>query len=367
MLESLNAVILRPDGATVTCHQGRGSLIDYVICSRSAVPFLQLQAVTGVPWTPHDGLLLRIRRDAKEVTINKRIRPRPMNKARQTEDGVQRRELSWEEAQRKAESQVGSMDLGRRADLQPQLAASERLGYLDDSIEVGKRLLAWARAMELQGLSGSFGAEMADGGAAFMGRALPPRFCRRPVLPRYLDGGPQRFLGGCSEQALLWGTLRACAIKVKRAMIVDDRRRIGDTRISMIRIAIGRDWRAQYCWDLIASAEDYNAARMAIFRAVTRTATVADVEGAEQLFSRLEAKEVEAAMVRANAAWHVWVSKALRGGAGAAHRWVNKPNAATVEVTATGRLLVEDIVEHHTTEWNGIWGGRRSIGLHGCL
>ncbi len=53
---ALDAVVLRPTGGTISCHQGTGSLIDFAIVSRAALPYVKLRLDREVPWRPHDGL-----------------------------------------------------------------------------------------------------------------------------------------------------------------------------------------------------------------------------------------------------------------------------------------------------------------------
>ncbi len=61
-LAALDAVVMRPEGGSISCHQGAGTLIDYIIVSRAAVPLVQVRLDRKVPWGPHDALRLRIKR-----------------------------------------------------------------------------------------------------------------------------------------------------------------------------------------------------------------------------------------------------------------------------------------------------------------
>eukprot|EP00959_Pyramimonas_sp_CCMP1952_P160236 3351513-Pyramimonas_sp.AAC.1 len=49
-------------GDTATCNVGTGTVIDYVLCSKSAAPFIvSVTPVLAVPWKPHIGLEVTLR------------------------------------------------------------------------------------------------------------------------------------------------------------------------------------------------------------------------------------------------------------------------------------------------------------------
>eukprot|EP00959_Pyramimonas_sp_CCMP1952_P450675 9436113-Pyramimonas_sp.AAC.1 len=62
-VSKLNGII-RTAGPAGTCAncQGRDKVLDYVVCSPEASPFLKtIRAVRSVPWKPHQGLAIQLR------------------------------------------------------------------------------------------------------------------------------------------------------------------------------------------------------------------------------------------------------------------------------------------------------------------
>ena len=67
IVERLSAVVLSADVAA-TCNQGSGTHIDYVMCSRAALPFIvRVNPVVRVPWKPHIGLDIEFRSSGEQL------------------------------------------------------------------------------------------------------------------------------------------------------------------------------------------------------------------------------------------------------------------------------------------------------------
>ena len=98
-----------------------------------------------------------------------------------------------------------------------QQATAEALGIGPEAEQLGRRLLRWARALELQALSRA-GTASPDA-RSFCGRAGAPVFFTKPALdkPR-LTAAALRVPGGYSILARLWATLRALAARVRSAL-----------------------------------------------------------------------------------------------------------------------------------------------------
>ncbi len=94
----------------------------------------------------------------------------------------------------------------------------QSMGALQQSIDIGKRLLVWTRAVEIQELTARGIHPDSAEARRYKGRATPPRFRIPPRLGRQLGGGPQRLPGGYSGAARLWGTLRALMTRLKAAV-----------------------------------------------------------------------------------------------------------------------------------------------------
>ena len=50
-----------PTNSQTTCNLGRGTLIDYGICSDGLAQTVKLEALAEVPWKTHSGLVLSLR------------------------------------------------------------------------------------------------------------------------------------------------------------------------------------------------------------------------------------------------------------------------------------------------------------------
>ena len=77
LLNMMDAEAIRP--AAITCHQGAGRTIDYVVISRKLAPHLQsIEVITEVPWSPHDGLKVRLNADPLSFMTSSFRRPRQL-------------------------------------------------------------------------------------------------------------------------------------------------------------------------------------------------------------------------------------------------------------------------------------------------
>ncbi len=353
-LAALGAVVVRPQGGSASCHQGGGTLIDYAVASRAALPYISLALERRVPWSPHDGLRLSVLKAASGIKVRRCRRPAAWSTLLGTEGSGPPRELPWVEAMAKAEADLGEVDLGAVASLESQRKLMEDVGALPQALSMGRRLMIWARASELQELA----AKGIDAGTMaakrVLGRAMPPKFSEAPLIAHRLTG-PQRLPGGYSEAARLWGTLRAVASRLKTAMQAGHLGRQDSCRVELIAIACG--WRkgARRCWREVEQGADDAAGRLAVARACEPRATVDTVEAAIGTFGRLEEEAVRIGKAEANRRWHAWVARALANGGGAAHRWANAPNAPTFDVTAPGAFQPAQVVAHHTAQWSSTW------------
>ncbi len=313
-LAALDAVVVRPGGGRISCHQGAGSLIDFAIVSRHALPLVELDLVPDVPWSPHDGLRLRIRKCVKAITVKKLAKPLRYDHEEVQLVADEPWEIPWPEAKRIAQDELKHINLETDDALVHQRCLMNDLGALRESIELGKQVMVWSRATEIQALAAKGVDPTARAARKAMGRALPPRFYNAPILRRRCDPGPQRLPGGYTDDARLWATLRVLFGKLRKALAAGQPDRTAVARANLIRAAAcgeGATWRA---WLAVTSAANDNAARMAIYRACDATAGPADVEVAEALLARLEHEAVKTARDAANHRWQTWVADSLRGG-----------------------------------------------------
>ncbi len=354
-LKALNAAVLRPRGGSVSCHQGKGTLIDYAVVSKRVLPIVELALDRDVPWGPHDGLRLRIRKNVRNVMVRKLVKPRPYD---QREHDLVTREpwhLPWEEAIEAARKELKDVDLSTNAALQHQRELVKQVGGGEQAAKLSTRLMHWARATEHQALAARGIDPQCWQARKLKGRAMAAEFVEVPLAKRRCDPGAQRLPGGYSDTARLWATMRVLLGRLIRARAAGDAKRDRAARIDLIRCAAGHQeatWRA---WIMVPNAADVGAARIAAYRACMPDSTNEDAEAAGALMARMEAEEVAKNRRVASARWHAWVSRALKGGAREAHAWANAPNTFPTEVRAQGVYEPLGIVDYHSRKWAEIW------------
>ncbi len=323
--------------------------------SRKVVSLVDLDLVREVPWGPHDGLKLTIRKNVREVLVRRMVKPLPYDHSSLQSTAAAPWHMPWAEAKREAEQELKDANVAISEALRDQRALMNDIGALDESIDLGNKLMHWSRAVEHQALAAR-GIDSHGGNASkAKGRSMPPRFVDAPIARRRCDPGAQRLPGGYNDRARLWATLKVLVARLLRAKTASDDTKIKASRIIIIRCAAGCDQVSWRVWVTITSHADAGAARMAIYRACRSDSTAADVNASLELLSRLEADEVASARRHASARWHAWVANSLRGGAKAAHAWTNAPNTVPAEVFAPGLSSPLEVVGYHTSKWSEVW------------
>ncbi len=355
-LGRLDAHVIRPD-ASITCHQGRGSIIDFGICSRCLLPYVgQFQTVLEVPWKPHDGLRLTLRRSPRAVMVRTFVRPRPLKDASAVADGGAPLELDWQDALALARKNAHQGTARWSKTAQAQRRAAEAMGIADISEQLSVDLAAWAHATELQALARA-GVASGETAFPFLGRSRMPRFRQQPLMrcPR-LVAEALRLPGGYGIAARLWATCRALAAKLCTAV----QRNANCSEICLVKERIiqlilrdSGDLRG--AWAAVKEGADVAAGLFAILAVCNPSAAVSSVDAAVATFERLESIEAQRGRESADAAWNRWVGEAIAGGARLAHRWANRPNATVADVAAPGARGPLDVARHHTNVWAEHW------------
>ena len=60
-VRELRAAVVRPSNTGITCHQGKGTLIDGAIVSYQLLPYVTECVAFTPPWSPHDVVSLSFR------------------------------------------------------------------------------------------------------------------------------------------------------------------------------------------------------------------------------------------------------------------------------------------------------------------
>ena len=354
-LEKLKARIMKPD-AEITCHAGHGSLIDYAIVSCCLAPYVEeCTSETCVPWGPHDGVRLRMRRSPRAVMVRSLHRPQSLAKATQANDRTEPVTLSWHDAWSSADSSIDATWENESAIAKSLRSAAEALGIGETSHKLGRELAAWARATELQALS-RHGLRPGHGARPFLGRANIPRFSMKPLMgPPRLVGEHLRIPGGYGVVARLWATCRALAAKLRTAMAQGARTsEVNRMKARIVRLRLNQSSGLRCAWD-IGDKADAPAGLFAILASCSPNATRSSVDASIRTFERLESADVRRSWEKSSADWHRWVAQAISKGASQAHRWTNRPNAVETLVVAPGAQGPLDVAQHHTSAWQATW------------
>ena len=206
-MQLLDAIALEPDGGEVSCHQGRGALIDFVIVSRAVAPYVRATFVNDAPWAPHSGISIKVRRDPRAVMQNILTKPakrRP--RLPKVRDGAAHDGIPWQEALRAAED---------RAEKEPGMECQKKvaslLGIEDVSRQLGKEYGRWAAALELQELSRRGIDAATKEGQAYLGRARTPKIREVALWPKEASASVD-----AAHDALVDPQNHACAHRVRR-------------------------------------------------------------------------------------------------------------------------------------------------------
>ncbi len=354
-LLQLDAVVVRPN-AVITCHQGQGTLIDYCVMSRCLLPYVEkLEVVTEVPWKPHDGLRLVLKRCPRTVMVRTFVRPRPLKHVAAISGCGEPLELAWHDALSLVQSNAQSRGHQSEA-ARMQCRAAVAMGIGDEAESLGIELATWAQATELQALARA-GLHPGIACRPFLGRCGTPRFRTQPMArcPR-LSAESLRLPGGYGIAARLWATCRALAAKLLTAL----KRNAAAAEVCLmkervLKLALRESGDLRAAWEAMTDSIDGAAGLFAILAVCAPAAPESSVEAAVATFERLEQAEAQRGREIATAAWNRWVGQAISGGARLAHRWANLPNAVVADVTAPDAKGPLEVAKHHTAAWALQW------------
>ena len=346
-LEKLNAGILLPSNCSVTCHGGRGSLIDYAIVSCILVPYVV--TVQDVPWSPHDGLRLTLRAEPLAIPIKTIVKPRPLP----SKDDRQCQTMSWREAKKAALNEVQkdmmSAELGKVLS-----KVAHRMGTEESSRKVGSRYAAWARALEIQRLEAH--QVPTEKRQAFLGRACEPKLKTLPLSKRpRLDARTLDVAGGCGIVTKLWATFASLLRKVKIARIPGKPLLYSELKISVLKLLASQDADKKAAWEANDCKEDKLALVYAVSLALRPDADEAALETAVQVATRLENTEARRNSESSQARWEKWACDVLRNGSSKAHRWTSMHSHASANMRVAGMQAPQEIADATRLQWESIW------------
>jgi len=351
-IADLAAVAVAPSGCTTTCHQGKGSLIDFMIISDQLLGYIiSFVAITDVPWGPHDGLMLTLARNPK-ASMSRLAPPEP-RKLRPDKEAAGTSPLSWEEAEAEATEYVEGNSIDFPAEV---VEAAAKLGTAATSAALTRSYRIWARANALQALAARGIAKDSAEAQSILhtAEAYKPKMvqARAPNRPNDLQ-----LLAGSAgtSRCRTWATLRALAGKLKAAANIDpDGVDAWKGRANLAKY-MGSDSPSAAQALASSGSKDAAAARFAVHRAIIGKPE--DIEKAIECLTRIEKQERKRFRAKDTAEWQSFVRKALQEKQGVLHKWANAPNKPKADVTAKNLHSGTDILAQHAKDWTAVWDG----------
>ena len=339
----LQAVVLKPGGGDVSCHQGKGTFIDGVVVSKVLVPYVTKCVLDHlVPFGPHDGIQLQLRKRPGDVMVRSLPRtPKPFPEC------AAPHELNWDDAIKQATVEV---DTEKATNMEEASLVASAMGCLKEAETLSKDLAVWARATELQ-------EQHRRGISAPAERAKPIRFVLRKLR------GAERLCaealdvpGGYGVLASFIATLKAMVKKLSNAVAASKPQEIVYMwKRKLIAMASKEDIRTAKAMLHLEGHAGATAALQAVAEVCKGEPGNDVLEKACSTLQDLEREEAKRDRRRESLRWQLWVRKSLEEGAGAAHKWTNHENAVQTTVTCSTSCMTMDILEEHTTKWEEVW------------
>ena len=214
-ISDLDAVVIKPSGGEISCHKGKGSLIDGTVCSERLQPYI-MECVfdTKVPFGPHDGIFVKLATKPGDVMV-KSLRPLP-NPFLVCKAPCR---IPWEAAREKAQGQIS---YEKRKHMEDLVSFADSVGCRLESEQLSRDLLTWARATEIQEVDrrrqADCGQHLLDGGI-YSNRAQPVRFYTKPLRgAKRITKEAYDIPGGLGVLAGFIATLRAITSKLLNAV-----------------------------------------------------------------------------------------------------------------------------------------------------
>ncbi len=356
-VRDLRATVVRPSNAEITCHQRGGSAVDFAVMSIEVANYVEsLEAVEEVPWGPHVGLLLKLRRNPRAAMTRTYRRPRPLEEAATCAERGPAFEVRWEDAQAWAKQEVQrNMGWAGHPALAQQRRLAQGIGFADEAEELGARLEQWARATEIQALARQGIKHTDEVAARFSGRARPMILSTKPLRVPCRIGGDQPDGGGAGEVTAMWATCRAMAAKIRNALRHHQMERARALRAKVLLMVASSRGAVPRAWGKVSNLQDAAAARFAIMQLCRSDAGADAADAAVKTLTRLENTQHMRDANKARNTWKAWVAKALKEGAGAAHKWCNAPNVQRPNAQIGDTLMAS--ANKHAKDWSKQWGG----------
>ena len=339
-------VVITPRGVRATCTQGQ-RIIDYVVATAEIAPLISLVPVLETTWRPHLGMALTIDRRPRSYQILTRQKPGPILADTEAEKPRTTTTTTWKEAKEKWTEENSEKAIQEITTMEgAQATAAQR----HNSNELGLKYAKWSSTAEQWMLDNQRGGEDEEGQTAAddskaMGRGQVPKFTRQPAVEATTPGSEKR-----DHESRAWGS----AVHQLEMMIKLRSRR---TRCQQAE-AIERHLKTKGAEAI--EKHTYNEAEgkewADKFREIGKQPKWKQQQTLEIAETMLQRAERRAA-AKETEMFEELLRKALKRGAGQAHKWVKKP-LSPAPIDETIENVADDpdqAMEHRRNFWNRLW------------
>ena len=380
----LGAEVLCPSNVEATCimgEQDKGTMIDFVLVSRSLRPLLKVTALSDVPWSPYVGLHLAIQRAAQKHVIKTiPLPPRFRGAAAKPSD-----ELSNEEWRRCFEKKDDAPQTTEARTEEKTTNSFRRIPSPSKSKE--KTMNSFRRTPSPSKSTTSREAHRAICETTQKMGIEEESQKLADSLKRWSDASEQWFRQQCPSTTTGDRGIARCSIPATKTVQAVEARR-SPAAAWQTSVATGTAVRLLEClgkaftrstsstlsvsmaattaiWDLLLGEnkvakhgiETLGLGQTQRLRVHLSKALLGDQKAHDTVKGRIEAllKQWKAKQRSAHKSdWKEWVAQALEAGAGMAHKWTNKTNQPKTAVPAQP-AGPEEKAETAAKEWSATW------------
>ena len=233
---------------------------------------------------------------------------------------------------------------------------AKQYGSDRESEELSRDISTWTRALELQLLSTREDIHESER-FKYRGRAGPVILRKMPLMrENRITREPLPIPGGMGAIARLWTTCSMMIRKLKRSYETGSSlEAVLLGKMEIMALVTSKRREAWKIWNESVDKAARTSAIMALFWAVSTDTTTARMDTAAKMFERLAAEEIRRAKQIAQEQWEKWVRKTVLNGAGAAHKWCNRPNRRVVDLSMDGIKHPAEVAAEQRATWGTLW------------
>ena len=335
-LQQTFSTVIGPTAAT--CTSGR--CIDYVIASNSILPIVHSVKIDwSIPFSPHAALRITISRDTAKLRELKVVKPKPLPRTFMThDDSDSDTQRQWATAK----------DAARRSTMHHS--------YDERSLQF------WCLAMEFWTLARD-GVDIHDDSAVrrFVGRCRTPRYIMSFAVER--KRGP---IATCTVPSGYNAQCRVAAIFHNVAKRLTGRVRSSAWRDALARLLTQQSDLLNYFWNELGSRSGEFLKRTAAIISFDQKLPPWHLSSFVSYADGIEKRMAAASDAAGKQSWRNWVSKALKKGASAAHRFctIDQKPVEHPPRAISGSFASTQVASDATKEWSTHWHAYRPEAAH---